>query len=99
MGLQGLSAFVQGNGIFQVHLALLQASDNGFQLFEGTLEAQLFDGFAGHLRACPFKVCMGGNGETPAVSTVLECTETALHHDRSYGAPKPASCPRTEEII
>ena len=99
MGLQRLSAFVQGNGIFQVHLALLQAGDNGFQLFEGAFEAQLFDGFAGPFWACRFNVCLGGNGETPAVLTVSECTETALHHNRSYGAPKPASCPRTKEII
>jgi len=99
MGFQRLSAFVQGNGIFQVYLALFQASDNGFQLFEGAFEAKLFDGFAGPFWACRFNVGLGGNGETPAVLTVSECTETALHHNRSYGAPKPASCPRTKEII
>ena len=45
MGLQRLSAFVQGDGIFQIHLALLQARDNGFQLLEGRLEAQSSNGW------------------------------------------------------
>jgi hypothetical protein len=43
MALQGLSAFVQGDGILKVHLALLKAGNNGFQLLERAFEAQFFD--------------------------------------------------------
>ena len=38
MGLQGLSAFVQSDGILKIHLALFQTGDNGFQLLERALE-------------------------------------------------------------
>src|SRR5689334_6666519 len=44
MRLQRLAAFVQGDGIFQIHFALLQARDNAFQLLERRLEAQAVDG-------------------------------------------------------
>jgi len=44
MGLQGLSAFVQSDGIFQFDLALFQARDDGLKFLERPLEAQLFDG-------------------------------------------------------
>src|ERR1700760_3918609 len=44
MRLQRLAAFIERDGIFQIHLALLQARDNAFQLLERHLEAKAFDG-------------------------------------------------------
>src|SRR6185437_969542 len=44
MRLQRLPAFVERDGIFQIHLALLQARDDAFQLLESGLEAEALDG-------------------------------------------------------
>ena len=49
MGLQRLAAFIQGDGILKIDLALLQAGNDGFQLPERALKAQLFDGLVGRL--------------------------------------------------
>ena len=43
MGLQRLSAFVQSDRILQIHLAVFEARNDGFELLEGAFEAQLFD--------------------------------------------------------
>ena len=39
-----MPAFIQGDGILKIHLALLQARDDSFQLPERVLKAQVFDG-------------------------------------------------------
>ncbi len=44
MALEGLSPFVQGNGVLKIHLTLLQAGNNGLKLLERPFEAQVFDG-------------------------------------------------------
>jgi len=42
MGLQRLSAFVQSDGILEIHLALFQTG-NGLKLLERGFEAEIFD--------------------------------------------------------
>src|SRR5436190_2022108 len=70
MCLQRLSAFVQSNGVFQVHLALLQPGDDGFQFLERPLKAQFFYDWAfGGLR---------GNDEAP---TALN-ERSGMHRNR-----------------
>jgi hypothetical protein len=46
MRLQRLAAFIERNGIFQVHFALLQPGDDGFQFLERGFEAEFLDGLA-----------------------------------------------------
>jgi hypothetical protein len=53
MRLQGLAPLVQGDGVLQINLTLLQPGNNGFQLFERALEAQFFYGLAGRFGGCP----------------------------------------------
>ena len=43
MRLQRLSAFVQSDGILEIHLALFQTGNNGLKLLERGFEAELFD--------------------------------------------------------
>jgi len=44
MAFEQLAALIQGNGIFQIDLALLQAGDDGFQLLQCAFEGQVLDG-------------------------------------------------------
>ena len=43
MRLQRLSAFVQSDGILEIHLALFQAGNDGLKLLERGFEAEIFD--------------------------------------------------------
>ena len=47
MRFQRVSPLIQGDGVFQVDLALFQAGNYGFQLLERSLEALLVYGLAG----------------------------------------------------
>lgn len=44
MGFQGLAPLIQGNGVLEIDLALLQACDDCFKLRQGAFKAQIFDG-------------------------------------------------------
>src|SRR5688572_9450054 len=43
MGLQRHAALIKRDRILQVHFTLLEAGDDGLELFQGRLEAQIFD--------------------------------------------------------
>ena len=77
MGLQRLSAFIERDGIFQIHLALLQARDNAFQLLESRLETEALN--SGRLA----RGSLRRNDGAPAVLDVsvnpkLRCTIIAI---------------------
>ena len=92
MRLERLSAFVQSDGILKVDLALFQTGNDGLKLLERGFEAYVFDRLGWAFWGL-------GNGGTPTVSSFRnapkpQCTIIAI-----MVLPKPASCPRTGEII
>src|SRR5204862_6882299 len=90
MRLERLSAFVQSEGILEIHLALLQTRNNGLKLLERRFEAQVF----GRLGRAFWGL---GNGGTPTVSSFRNAPKPQCTIIAVMVLPKPASCPRTRE--
>ena len=90
MRLQRLAALIERDGILKIHFALLQPGNNGFQLPERALKAQVFDGLVG-----PLGIWAGMTG-LQLSSRFGRPSRRQDAHNRSYGCSKPASCPRTQ---